>query len=133
MQPIFCLHIVMVPQDLFIAYFCIVFKIAITALFAIGLLQVSGLTEQLFPSLQIKLGPGVFLTREKWQRVQEAKSHSQFCKSLAVAIWGTEGLKERSVTGAKCNAVKDSAPMRPLTPEKMTVIRGKYLIIRDNE
>lgn len=72
---------------------------------------------------KIKLGTGVFLSSEKWQRVQQAKSHSQFCKSLAVAIWGTEELMKRSVTGAKSNAVKDSVPKPPLTPEKVTVIR----------
>ncbi|KAJ8286465.1 hypothetical protein GJAV_G00039540 [Gymnothorax javanicus] len=81
------------------------------------------ITPELDKEGKIKIGPRVFLTNEKWQRVQEAKSHSQFCKSLAVAIWGTEELKERSVTGAKSNAVKDSVPKRPLTPEKMTVIR----------
>lgn len=77
----------------------------------------------------MKLGRGVYIDEKKWKRIQESKSHSQFSKAMAVAIWGTEQLKDRSVTGAKSNAVKDAVPKPPLTPEKMSVIRGKYLIL----
>lgn len=88
-----------------------------------GAKQEPAVTPEMDEDGKIKLGPGVFLTCDKWERVQESKSHSQFCKSLAVAIWGTEGLKERSVTGVKSNAVNNSVPKRPLSPQKMTVIK----------
>lgn len=72
------------------------------------------------------LGHGVLLDKQKWKAIQRMDSHSKFCKSLAVAIWGLETLKERSVTGSKSNAIKGSVAKPPLSPEKVGVIRGSY-------
>ncbi|KAL6486244.1 hypothetical protein MHYP_G00056360 [Metynnis hypsauchen] len=72
---------------------------------------------------QVSLGCGVFLDKQKWNVIQRMDSHSKFCKSLAVAIWGIETLKERTVTGSKSNAVKGSVAKPPLSPEKVGVIR----------
>ncbi len=48
----------------------------------------------------------VVLDDEKWKRVKESENNSQFCKNLAVAVWGTVKLKGRSVTRAIFTAVK---------------------------
>ncbi|KAG7316648.1 hypothetical protein KOW79_020189 [Hemibagrus wyckioides] len=72
---------------------------------------------------RVDLGHGVLLDRQKWKAIQRMDSHSKFCKSLAVAIWGLETLKERSVTGSKSNAIKGSVAKPPLSPEKVGVIR----------
>ncbi|KAB5539790.1 hypothetical protein PHYPO_G00093210 [Pangasianodon hypophthalmus] len=72
---------------------------------------------------RVDLGHGVLLDKQKWKAIQRMDSHSKFCKSLAVAIWGLETLKERSVTGSKSNAIKGSVAKPPLSPEKVGVIR----------
>ncbi|KAF5906541.1 BEN domain-containing protein 5-like, partial [Clarias magur] len=72
---------------------------------------------------RVDLGHGVHLEKQKWKAIQRMDSHSKFCKSLAVAIWGLETLKERSVTGSKSNAIKGSVAKPPLSPEKVGVIR----------
>ncbi|XP_047007003.1 uncharacterized protein LOC108257524 isoform X2 [Ictalurus punctatus] len=72
---------------------------------------------------RVDLGHGVLLDNQKWKAIQRMDSHSKFCKSLAVAIWGLETLKERSVTGSKSNAIKGSVAKPPLSPEKVGVIR----------
>ncbi|KAF7690216.1 BEN domain-containing protein 5-like [Silurus meridionalis] len=72
---------------------------------------------------RVDLGHGVLLDSQKWKAIQRMDSHSKFCKSLAVAIWGLETLKERSVTGSKSNAIKGSVAKPPLSPEKVGVIR----------
>ncbi|KAK1795548.1 hypothetical protein P4O66_001045 [Electrophorus voltai] len=72
---------------------------------------------------EVDLGHGVLLDKHKWKVIQRMDSHSKFCKSLAVAIWGADTLKERSVTGSKSNAVKGSVAKPPLSPEKVGVIR----------
>ncbi|KAI4899098.1 hypothetical protein NFI96_008401 [Prochilodus magdalenae] len=76
---------------------------------------------------KVSLGYGVLLDKQKWNVIQRMDSHSKFCKSLAVAIWGIETLKERTVTGSKSNAVKGSVAKPPLSPEKVGVIRGNKL------
>ncbi|KAJ8340453.1 hypothetical protein SKAU_G00350860 [Synaphobranchus kaupii] len=72
---------------------------------------------------KVDLGSGILLDKKKWYVIRAVKSHSVFCKSLAVAIWGKETLQQRSVTGTKANSVKGSVAKPPLTPEKVGVIR----------
>ncbi|KAK2863988.1 hypothetical protein Q7C36_003142 [Tachysurus vachellii] len=79
------------------------------------------LTENEFG--MVAFGHGVHLEKQKWKAIQRMDSHSKFCKSLAVAIWGLETLKERSVTGSRSNAIKGSVAKPPLSPEKVGVIR----------
>ncbi|XP_066533669.1 BEN domain-containing protein 5-like [Hoplias malabaricus] len=71
----------------------------------------------------VDLGYGVLLDKQRWKTIQRIDSHSKFCKSLAVAIWGIETLKERTVTGSRSNAVRESVAKPPLSPEKVGVIR----------
>uniref|UniRef100_A0A9J8DM32 BEN domain-containing protein n=2 Tax=Cyprinus carpio carpio TaxID=630221 RepID=A0A9J8DM32_CYPCA len=60
---------------------------------------------------------------KKWDIVRRVEGDSKFCKSLAVVIWGTTVLKQRSVTGMKCNAKKAAEAKPPLTPEKVSAIK----------
>ncbi|XP_048055574.1 BEN domain-containing protein 5-like isoform X2 [Megalobrama amblycephala] len=69
------------------------------------------------------LGHGVMISTEKWDIVRRVVGDSKFCKSLAVVIWGTTVLKQRSVTGMKCNAKKTADAKPPLTPEKVSAIK----------
>ncbi|XP_048010657.1 BEN domain-containing protein 5-like isoform X4 [Megalobrama amblycephala] len=69
------------------------------------------------------LGHGVMISTEKWDIVRRVVGDSNFCKSLAVVIWGTTVLKQRSVTGMKCNAKKTADAKPPLTPEKVSAIK----------
>lgn len=62
---------------------------------------------------------------KKWDIVRRVEGDSKFCKSLAVVIWGTTVLKQRSVTGMKCNAKKAAEAKPPLTPEKVSAIKGR--------
>ncbi|XP_052003533.1 BEN domain-containing protein 5-like [Xyrauchen texanus] len=69
------------------------------------------------------LGHGVMIPAEKWDIVRRVEGDLRFCKSLAVVIWGTTVLKQRSVTGMKCNAKKAAEAKPPLTPEKISAIK----------
>lgn len=42
-------------------------------------------------------------------------------------IWGTETLKNRSVTGVATKKKKDALPKPPLSPSKLKIVRGKRL------
>lgn len=42
-------------------------------------------------------------------------------------IWGTETLKNRSVTGVATKKKKDALPKPPLSPSKLKIVRGKKL------
>ncbi|KAK7128029.1 hypothetical protein R3I93_020579 [Phoxinus phoxinus] len=69
------------------------------------------------------LGHGVMIPTEKWDVVRRVEGDSKFCKSLAVVIWGTTVLKQRSVTGMKCNAKKSAEAKPPLSPEKISAVK----------
>ncbi|TKS74580.1 BEN domain-containing protein 5 [Collichthys lucidus] len=51
------------------------------------------------------------------------KGDSKFTKNLAVMIWGTETLKNRSVTGVATKKKKDALPKPPLSPSKLKIVR----------
>ena len=71
------------------------------------------------------LGHGVLIPTGKWDIVRRLEGDSKFCKSLAVVRWGTTVLKQRSVTGMKCNAKPEAEAKPPLSPEKISAIKGK--------
>ncbi|MGH0165830.1 UNVERIFIED_CONTAM: hypothetical protein FKN15_049904 [Acipenser sinensis] len=48
---------------------------------------------------KVHLGGGIWVDEEKWHQLQRTQGDSKFTKNLAVMIWGTETLKNRSVTG----------------------------------
>ncbi len=51
-------------------------------------------------------------------------------KTWQVMIWGTETLKNRSVTGVATKKKKDALPKPPLSPSKLKIVRGKRTIFK---
>lgn len=47
-------------------------------------------------------------------------------------IWGTETLKNRSVTGVATKKKKDALPKPPLSPSKLKIVRGKISTLNLN-
>lgn len=77
------------------------------------------------PSLKVHLGGGIWVEEEKWHQLQRTQGDSKFTKNLAVMIWGTETLKNRSVTGVATKKKKDALPKPPLSPSKLKIVRGE--------
>ncbi|MEQ2232345.1 BEN domain-containing protein 5 [Ilyodon furcidens] len=73
--------------------------------------------------LQVHLGGGIWVEEEKWHQLQRTQGDSKFTKNLAVMIWGTETLKNRSVTGVATKKKKDALPKPPLSPSKLKIVR----------
>lgn len=73
------------------------------------------------------LGGGIWVDEEKWHQLQRTQGDSKFTKNLAVMIWGTETLKNRSVTGVATKKKKDALPKPPLSPSKLKIVRGKIM------
>ncbi|XP_059395948.1 BEN domain-containing protein 5-like [Carassius carassius] len=89
----------------------------------------SGCLNEVEPSVtskgdEIHLGGEVRVRREAWSRIQNSTRDSLFVKELAVAIWGTKTLGERSLTGKECPATKTSR--QPLTPQKLQTLKVCY-------
>ncbi|KAG9483009.1 hypothetical protein GDO78_009115 [Eleutherodactylus coqui] len=74
-------------------------------------------------SEKVHLGSGVWVNEEKWHQLQATQGDSKYTKNLAVMIWGTDVLKNRSVTGVATKKKKDASPKPPLSPHKLSVIR----------
>ncbi|XP_075472413.1 BEN domain-containing protein 5-like isoform X8 [Ascaphus truei] len=72
---------------------------------------------------KVHLGSGIWVDEEKWHQLQVTQGDSKFTKNLAVMIWGTEVLKNRSVTGVATKKKKDAIPKPPLSPHKLSVVR----------
>ncbi|XP_028299687.1 BEN domain-containing protein 5 isoform X2 [Gouania willdenowi] len=72
---------------------------------------------------KVHLGAGIWVEEEKWYQLQRTQGDSKFTKNLAVMIWGTETLKNRSVTGVATKKKKDALPKPPLSPSKLKIVR----------
>ncbi|KAM8930086.1 BEN domain-containing protein 5 [Pelodytes ibericus] len=72
---------------------------------------------------KVHLGSGVWVNEEKWHQLQATQGDSKYTKNLAVMIWGTDVLKNRSVTGVATKKKKDAIPKPPLSPHKLSVVR----------
>ncbi|NP_001089788.1 BEN domain-containing protein 5 [Xenopus laevis] len=72
---------------------------------------------------EVHLGSGVWVNEEKWHQLQATQGDSKYTKNLAVMIWGTDVLKNRSVTGVATKKKKDAVPKPPLSPHKLSVVR----------
>ncbi|XP_073717018.1 uncharacterized protein [Misgurnus anguillicaudatus] len=70
---------------------------------------------------EIHLGENVRVRSEAWSRIQNSQRDSLFVKELAVAIWGTKTLGERSLTGKECPTTKTTK--QPLTPQKFQTLK----------
>lgn len=71
------------------------------------------------------IGEGVYITVNQWKRVQASRKDSLFVKELAVCIWGTSTLADRSLEGKQCPTIK-ATPRPPLTPHKYKALKSKY-------
>lgn len=80
--------------------------------------------------MQVHLGGGIWVEEEKWHQLQRTQGDSKFTKNLAVMIWGTETLKNRSVTGVATKKKKDALPKPPLSPSKLKIVRGKHTVFK---
>lgn len=74
---------------------------------------------------QVHLGSGIWVDEEKWHQLQVTQGDSKYTKNLAVMIWGTDVLKNRSVTGVATKKKKDAVPKPPLSPHKLSIVRGR--------
>ncbi|XP_038858453.1 BEN domain-containing protein 5 [Salvelinus namaycush] len=72
---------------------------------------------------KVHLGGGIWVQEEKWHQLHRTQGDSKFTKNLAVMIWGTETLKNRSVTGVATKKKKDALPKPPLSPSKLKIVR----------
>ncbi|XP_048861096.1 BEN domain-containing protein 5 [Brienomyrus brachyistius] len=80
-------------------------------------------TVYTFNDGKVHLGGGIWVEEEKWHQLQRTQGDSKFTKNLAVMIWGTETLKNRSVTGVATKKKKDALPKPPLSPSKLKIVR----------
>ncbi|XP_051524164.1 BEN domain-containing protein 5-like isoform X2 [Myxocyprinus asiaticus] len=80
-------------------------------------------TVYTFSDGKVHLGGGIWVEEEKWHQLQRTQGDSKFTKNLAVMIWGTETLKNRSVTGVATKKKKDALPKPPLSPSKLKIVR----------
>ncbi|KAK2840948.1 hypothetical protein Q7C36_012527 [Tachysurus vachellii] len=62
---------------------------------------------------QIVFGGTIHLRKKVWEKIRSSTRDSLFIKELAVAVWGTKTLEERSLTGKECPTTKSQAD--PLT------------------
>ncbi|GAA6091640.1 BEN domain-containing protein 5-like, partial [Tachysurus ichikawai] len=70
---------------------------------------------------EIVLGGSIHLRKEVWEKIRSSTRDSLFIKELAVAVWGTKTLGERSLTGKECPTTKSS--QQPLTPKKLKIVK----------
>ncbi|KAG8174482.1 hypothetical protein JTE90_015754 [Oedothorax gibbosus] len=80
---------------------------------------------------EMVFAPGVTIPKEKWLKVIAAKNinESRFVRNLAVTLWGSEKLTERSVTGAPCKRFKNKQEnaveaKQALTPVKVEAVKN---------
>uniref|UniRef100_A0A3Q2H523 BEN domain containing 5 n=1 Tax=Equus caballus TaxID=9796 RepID=A0A3Q2H523_HORSE len=76
---------------------------------------------------KVHLGSGIWVDEEKWHQLQVTQGDSKYTKNLAVMIWGTDVLKNRSVTGVATKKKKDAIPKPPLSPHKLSIVRALIL------
>lgn len=75
-------------------------------------------------------GHNVWVQNTAWEATRNSSKDSLFCKSVAVALWTTETLAQRSVTGKLSNsAIAEDATnaFPPLTPENLNALKCKYM------
>ncbi|KAM4722112.1 BEN domain-containing protein 5 isoform 2-T2 [Rhinophrynus dorsalis] len=85
--------------------------------------QAPALDKYILENGKVHLGSGVWVNEEKWHQLQATQGDSKYTKNLAVMIWGTDVLKNRSVTGVATKKKKDAVPKPPLSPHKLSVVR----------
>uniref|UniRef100_H3AW29 BEN domain containing 5 n=1 Tax=Latimeria chalumnae TaxID=7897 RepID=H3AW29_LATCH len=79
---------------------------------------------------KVHLGSNIWVDQDKWYQLQLTQGDSKFTKNLAVMIWGTDVLKNRSVTGVATKKKKDAVAKPPLSPHKLSVVRAECVYDR---
>lgn len=78
----------------------------------------------------MELAPGISILKDQWTKLVAGKNinESKFTRNLAVTLWGSETLKNRSVTGLACRRfLKDGAEAkRALTPLKVDAVQSEF-------
>ncbi|GBM11527.1 hypothetical protein AVEN_101874-1 [Araneus ventricosus] len=76
----------------------------------------------------MELAPGIFIQKDQWLKIVSSKNMtvSRLTRNLALSLWGSETLKERSVTGAACRRFKKNGieAKRALTPIKADAVQN---------
>ena len=72
----------------------------------------------------MKLGEGVIVPEEAFNTIRSRSKETIFLKDLAVLIWGTDVLANRSVSGKKCPG-KEGPAKKALTPEKLLALKSE--------
>ncbi|KAG8197314.1 hypothetical protein JTE90_013442 [Oedothorax gibbosus] len=80
---------------------------------------------------EMVLAPGVTVRKEKWLQVISGENitESRLVRNLAVTLWGSDTLTERSVTGAPCKRLKNKSEnaveaKQALTPVKVEAVKN---------
>lgn len=73
---------------------------------------------------QVTIGPGISISKEKWKFIKGQKKNSLFIKKLATSVYGSEGLKVRTVGKSKTDSSKQMA-----TPVKVDTFVGMFVSI----
>ncbi|KAI2645514.1 BEN domain-containing protein 5 [Labeo rohita] len=69
-------------------------------------------SEHISENLEVDIGEGVFVHSGKWKKIQDNIKDSLFVKEMAVCVWGTSTLANRSLEGKSCPTTKSDP--RPL-------------------
>lgn len=78
---------------------------------------------------QIHLGQNVWLPKQSYDdAVYNAATNSMFVKNIAMAVFGSQYLKEHSVKGKGYNKTK-SKPRPAIDPTKALAVRGNIINI----
>ncbi|XP_063964882.1 BEN domain-containing protein 5-like [Lytechinus pictus] len=75
---------------------------------------------------QVSLGEGIKIPKEKFDTIASETRNSLVVKNMAVAIWGTETLRNRSVTGKASNRFKERQPLPALEPAKVKALKDFF-------
>ncbi|XP_043206995.1 BEN domain-containing protein 5-like [Amphibalanus amphitrite] len=70
-------------------------------------------------------GSPVSIRPDVLETIRGQRTASLMVKNMAVALWGTEGLANRSVTGSASNRTQGREPKQRLTPKKLEAIKSE--------
>ncbi|XP_041036332.1 BEN domain-containing protein 5-like isoform X2 [Carcharodon carcharias] len=80
---------------------------------------------------KVQLLGGIEIPEREWRIVNSQRTNSLFVKSLAVAIWGTATLRDRSVCGRVCPRFIHTGGIPPkakppLSPRKLNAVKACF-------
>jgi len=66
----------------------------------------------------------VSLGEDKFGAVKSSTTNSLFVKNLAIAVWGSETLRDSSLEGKTCPRFKDRPAKQRLETDKLLAVKG---------